>query len=248
MVSDGVKEGIHKFVVPADNLMESRLVQGADVCGFSALESVIGYLQDGGYKEPAYAGRRQNRSHGMPDFSEVNGQQFLKRAAEIAASGMHNMLMVGPPGAGKTMISERMATILPPLTKKEQLEVSKIYSVCGLLADSRTLLQERPFRSPHHTVSMAGLAGGGRSIRPGEISLAHHGVLFLDELPEFSKSTLEVLRQPLEEHQIHLTRAVGSVTYPSDFLLLASMNPCNCGYYPGLEPMQMHTGIPAAVF
>lgn len=232
MVSDGVKEGIHKFVVPADNLMESRLVQGADVCGFSALESVIGYLQDGGYKEPAYAGRRQNRSHGVPDFSEVNGQQFLKRAAEIAASGMHNMLMVGPPGAGKTMISERMATILPPLTKKEQLEVSKIYSVCGLLADSRTLLQERPFRSPHHTVSMAGLAGGGRSIRPGEISLAHHGVLFLDELPEFSKSTLEVLRQPLEEHQIHLTRAVGSVTYPSDFLLLASMNPCNCGYYP----------------
>lgn len=145
MVSDGVKEGIHKFVVPADNLMESRLVQGADVCGFSALESVIGYLQDGGYKEPAYAGRRQNRSHGVPDFSEVNGQQFLKRAAEIAASGMHNMLMVGPPGAGKTMISERMATILPPLTKKEQLEVSKIYSVCGLLADSRTLLQERPF-------------------------------------------------------------------------------------------------------
>lgn len=127
------------------------------------------------------------------------------------------MLMVGPPGAGKTMISERMATILPPLTKKEQLEVSKIYSVCGLLADSRTLLQERPFRSPHHTVSMAGLAGGGRSIRPGEISLAHHGVLFLDELPEFPKSTLEVLRQPLEEHQIHLTRAVGSVTYPSDF-------------------------------
>lgn len=118
MVSDGVKEGIHKFVVPADNLMESRLVQGADVCGFPALESVIGYLQDGGYKEPAYAGRRQNRSHGVPDFSEVNGQQFLKRAAEIAASGMHNMLMVGPPGAGKTMISERMATILPPLTKK----------------------------------------------------------------------------------------------------------------------------------
>lgn len=126
MVSDGVKEGIHKFVVPADNLMESRLVQGADVCGFSALESVIGYLQDGGYKEPAYAGRRQNRSHGMPDFSEVNGQQFLKRAAEIAASGMHNMLMVGPPGAGKTMISERMATILPPLTKKSSWRFQNI--------------------------------------------------------------------------------------------------------------------------
>ena len=230
MVSDGVKEGIHKFVVPADNLMESRLVQGADVCGFSALESVIGYLQDGGYKEPAYAGRRQNRSHGMPDFSEVNGQQFLKRAAEIAASGMHNMLMVGPPGAGKTMISERMATILPPLTKKEQLEVSKIYSVCGLLADSRTLLQERPFRSPHHTVSMAGLAGGGRSIRPGEISLAHHGVLFLDELPEFSKSTMEVLRQPLEDGEVSISRVRAAMTFPSKFILCAAQNPCPCGF------------------
>lgn len=138
MVSDGVKEGIHKFVVPADNLMESRLVQGADVCGFSALESVIGYLQDGGYKEPAYAGRRQNRSHGMPDFSEVNGQQFLKRAAEIAASGMHNMLMVGPPGAGKTMISERMATILPPLTKKSSWRFQNIQCLrsAGRLPDT----------------------------------------------------------------------------------------------------------------
>lgn len=232
MVSDGVKEKIRKFVVPADNLMESRLVQEADVCGFSTLQSVIAYLQNGGYEEPVHKETKQKKNSQVLDFSEVNGQQFLKRAAEIAASGMHNMLMVGPPGAGKTMISERMATILPPLTEKEQLEVSKIYSVCGLLADSRTLLQERPFRSPHHTITMAGLAGGGRTIRPGEISLAHNGVLFLDELPEFSKATLEVLRQPLEEHRIHLTRAIGSVTYPSDFLLLASMNPCNCGYYP----------------
>ena len=130
------------------------------------------------------------------------------------------------------MISERLSTILPPLTEEEKLEVSKIYSVCGLMGDSDTLLTERPFRSPHHTISAAGLAGGGMYIRPGEVSLAHNGVLFLDELTEFSKSTLEILRQPLEEHQIHLTRATGSVTYPSCFLLLASMNPCNCGYYP----------------
>lgn len=184
----------------------------------------------------------------MPDFSEVNGQQFLKRAAEIAASGMHNMLMVGPPGAGKTMISERMATILPPLTKKEQLEVSKIYSVCGLLADSRTLLQERPFRSPHHTVSMAGLPAVDEV--PGRERFHWHiqGVLFSGDSQGFSKITMEVLRQPLEEHQIHLTRAVGSVTYPSDFLLLASMNPCNWRILSGPESVQMHTGIPAAVF
>ena len=230
MVSDGVKEGIHKFVVPADNLMESRLVQGADVCGFSALESVIGYLQDGGYKEPAYAGRRQNRSHGMPDFSEVNGQQFLKRAAEIAASGMHNMLMVGPPGAGKTMISERMATILPPLTRKEQLEVSKIYSVCGLLADSRTLLQERPFRSPHHTISSSALIGGGSVPRPGEVTLSHHGVLFLDEFPEFSRTALEVLRQPLEDGYVTISRVQASLTFPANFIMCTAQNPCPCGY------------------
>ena len=235
MVSDGVKEGIHKFVVPADNLMESRLVQGADVCGFSALESVIGYLQDGGYKEPAYAGRRQNRSHGMPDFSEVNGQQFLKRAAEIAASGMHNMLMVGPPGAGKTMISERMATILPPLTKKEQLEVSKIYSVCNLLSGEEPLIRRRPFRAPHHTVSVQALTGGGSRPKPGEISLATGGILFLDELPEMSRGALEALRQPLEERQVTISRVYGTCSYPADFQLVAAMNPCRCGHYPDLS-------------
>lgn len=232
VVSDGIKEGYHTFVVPLDNLAESRLVPEAKVYGCDSLLSVLSYLQKGVYENTKESSKASSEKKQIPDFSEVYGQQFLKRAAEIAACGMHNMLMVGPPGAGKTMISERIATILPPLTEEEQLEVSKIYSVCGMMTESAALVKERPFRNPHHTISMAGLAGGGRNIRPGEISLAHQGVLFLDELPEFSKATLEILRQPMEEHCIHLSRAMGTVTYPSNFLLLASMNPCNCGYYP----------------
>jgi magnesium chelatase family protein len=232
IVSDGVSFGTLRFVVPAQNEREGRLVQRAEVYGFSTLADVIDFLREGRYVPPELPVPPQHRETRPVDFAEVNGQPFLRRTAEIAASGMHNMLMVGPPGAGKTMISERIATILPPLTEQEQLEVSKIYSVCGLLQEQETLLTRRPFRSPHHTISSVGLSGGGPRLRPGEISLAHHGVLFLDELTEFSKSTLEILRQPLEDHQIRLVRASGSVTYPAQFLLLASMNPCNCGYYP----------------
>ncbi len=235
IVSDGSQNGVCHFVVPSNNLREGKLVQGVEVLGFSTLPEVIDYLQNNHYEEPATEEIRSTLEKKSVDFSEVNGQLFLKRAAEIAASGMHNMLMVGPPGAGKTMISERVATILPPLSEREQLEVSKIYSVCGLLTDSDALMTQRPFRSPHHTITNVGLAGGGLHLRPGEISLAHQGVLFLDELTEFSKGTLEILRQPLEEQEIHLTRVSGSVTYPSNFLLLASMNPCNCGYYPDMQ-------------
>ncbi len=169
------------------------------------------------------------------DFSDINGQRILKRACEIAASGMHNMLIVGPPGTGKTMISERMSTIMPPLNDEEKLEVSKVYSVCGLLKNKKKLLEDRPFRNPHHTITKAALAGGGITPIPGEISLAHQGVLFLDEFTEFQKSTIEVLRQPLENKNINLTRMNYNVTYPADFLLLASMNPCNCGYYPNMQ-------------
>jgi magnesium chelatase family protein len=232
IVSDGISWGISRFVVPAENEHEGSLVKQARVLGFSTLSDVIDYLREGRYKPPAHAGQQKPGDAKRLDFAEVNGQPFLRRAAEIAASGMHNMLMVGPPGAGKTMISERIATILPPMTEEEQLEVSKIYSVCGLLQGQDALPESRPFRSPHHTISSVGLSGGGTSIRPGEISMAHHGVLFLDELTEFAKSTLEILRQPLEEGEIHIVRASGSVTYPAQFLLLASMNPCNCGYYP----------------
>jgi magnesium chelatase family protein len=169
------------------------------------------------------------------DFAEISGQEELKRACEIAAAGMHNLLIIGAPGSGKTMAASRMPTILPELTLQEKLEISRIYSACGLLGTRDILCSERPFRAPHHTVTPQALAGGGLPPRPGEISLAHHGVLFLDELTEFSPQTLEVLREPLEDKQIRISRLGVSVTYPADFILLAAMNPCRCGYYPDLN-------------
>lgn len=169
------------------------------------------------------------------DFSEVQGQYMARRACEIAVSGMHNLLMIGPPGSGKTMIAKRIPTILPELSRQEKLEISQIYSICGLLDQSHVIQNERPFRSPHHTITPQAMVGGGITPKPGEISLAHHGVLFLDEFPEFKKNTLEVLREPLEDGQIHISRTGGSFIYPADFMLVAAMNPCPCGYYPNMN-------------
>lgn len=232
IVSDAAEEGFRSFAVPAGNAREARLVEKTEICAFLSLRELMGYLRGEEYREPESGERTVKKDAPEADFSEVNGQSYLRRVAEVAASGMHNLLMVGPPGAGKTMIAERMATILPPLEDKERLELSKIYSVRGLLAGHQGLIANRPFRSPHHTASPAGLLGGGADLRPGEISLAHKGVLFLDELTEFDKSVVETLRTPLEEHEICIVRAYGSVSYPSDFLLLAAMNPCSCGNYP----------------
>ena len=234
IVSDGVQYGIEAFVVPSANYQEAKLVDQATIYAFSNLSEVISFLQGKPYQEPSIE-ISQDKQQNVMDFAEVNGQIFLKHACEIAASGMHNLLMIGPPGAGKTMISERMATILPPLTQEERLELSKIYSVCGKLKSVNALIRERPFRRPHHTITQPGMVGGGRIPKPGEISLAHHGVLFLDELPEFHKETLEVLRQPMEDHVVHLTRVEEQICYPANFLLLASMNPCNCGNYPNMQ-------------
>lgn len=234
IVSDACEMGIEHIVVPKENENEARLVKKAKIYAFSHLKELVDFLNGKSYTTTINT-EIEILQKADVDFCEVNGQEFLKRACEVSASGMHNMLMIGPPGAGKTMISERVPTILPPLTEEERLELSKIYSVCGLLTQKTALLSNRPFRAPHHTITKIGLCGGGRNPKPGEISLCHKGVLFLDELTEFQKDTLDVLRQPMEEHQVHLTRVENSVVYPADFLLLSAMNPCNCGYYPNMQ-------------
>lgn len=235
IVSDGVNADIYEFVIPKENENEGKLVKQAKIFAFSHLNDVIAFLNGKPYEEELSEESDCQEALLSKDFSEVRGQQFLKRACEVAAAGLHALLFVGPPGAGKTMIAERFATILPPMSEEEQLELSKVYSVCGLLKNKKTLMKQRPFRAPHHTISIPGLIGGGTIPKPGEISLAHNGVLFLDELPEFQKNTIEVLRQPLEDHKIRLVRSKVSVTYPANFLLLAAMNPCNCGYYPDMS-------------
>ena len=223
------------LIVPEQNVREAAVVNNLEVYGMKNLLEVIQFMNDQSNSSPTIVDTRkefyENQSHFDLDYADVRGQENVKRALEVAAAGGHNLIMIGPPGSGKSMMAKRLPSILPPLTLSESLETTQIHSIAGKLGKNVSLISQRPFRSPHHTISQVALVGGGATPQPGEISLAHNGVLFCDELPEFNKTTLEVLRQPLEDRHINISRAKYTIDYPCSFMFVASMNPCPCGYY-----------------
>lgn len=242
------KKGIKRIILPKDSANEAAIVDDIDVFGFDNLSEVIEFLNGDIFPDKTLTDKQQlfsaiNNYH--LDFSDVKGQENVKRALEVAAAGAHNILMIGPPGSGKTMLAKRFPSILPPLTFDEALETTKIHSIAGILPKDKAIITERPFRSPHHTVSDAALVGGGSFPKPGEVSFAHYGVLFLDELPEFKKNVLEVLRQPLEDAKVTVSRSKLSLEFPANFMLAAAMNPCPCGFY--TDPNKECTCAPQSI-
>lgn len=236
------EEGVKRCLLPGENYGEGKLIGGIEIIGVRDLKEAIEYLKEGKRPDIDVEGAERDRRNGLTgaeggnelDFSQVKGQAEAKRAAEIAAAGFHNLLLIGPPGSGKTMIAKRIPGILPPLTEEESLEVSSVYSLAGLLSNGNSLIEKRPIMAPHHTITAQALVGGGRQIKPGMVSLAHKGILFLDELPEFKADLIDMLRQPLEEKKISIARLGGNYTFPADCMFVGAMNPCPCGYYPDM--------------
>lgn len=235
MVEMAKERGCRACVIPKDNMAEGKIVKGITCIGVDTLKQAIRYIQNGIYEESALVLANAEEETETLNFSQIRGQEAVKQAAKLAAAGRLNLLMIGPPGSGKTMIARRIPTILPPMSEEECFEVTKIYSICGLLPEGKGLIKTRPFRAPHHTISVSAMVGGGRKVMPGEVSLSSHGCLFLDEITELPRNVMESLRQPLEDKVVQISRVSGTDYFPANSMLVAAMNPCRCGYYPDMN-------------